>query len=194
MTPADVGSVVALHLAAFPSFFLSFLGPAFLRQLYRGILDDPEGLAVVAERDGRLTGFVAGVASQGGFYRRLIRGRLVQFGLASIIPVLRRPTIVPRLLRALRKPADSASSIASASLMSIAVAPSEEGKGTGQALVRAFCDALARKGIAAVCLTTDRDENDRTNRFYQRLGFTLGRQFTTAEGRRMNEYVMELTR
>lgn len=192
MTRADVPSVVTLHLAAFPNFFLSFLGPAFLRQLYRGILGDESGLAFVAQRGGRLTGFVAGVASQSGFYRRLIKRHLIGFALASILPVLRRPAIVPRLLRALKKPAESADATASASLMSIAVDPSEAGKGTGQALVREFCRALRDRNVNAVCLTTDRDANDRTNVFYQRLGFTLGRQFTTAEGRRMNEYVMDL--
>src|SRR5204862_7639511 len=47
MRKDDVRDVVRIHLDAFPGFFLSFLGPAFLRLLYRGILDDPTGIALV---------------------------------------------------------------------------------------------------------------------------------------------------
>ena len=76
--------------------------------------------------------------------------------------------------------------------MSIAVKPDMAGKGVGRLLVTAFLEAMSRKGAAAVSLTTDRDSNDRTNRFYQELGFRIDRVFVTAEGRRMNEYKIEI--
>jgi ribosomal protein S18 acetylase RimI-like enzyme len=77
-------------------------------------------------------------------------------------------------------------------LMSIAVLPETQGKGIGQALVRAFLDEAARRGLCQVDLTTDRDHNEATNCFYQNLGFTCERTFTTPEGRAMNEYVINL--
>jgi len=46
--------------------------------------------------------------------------------------------------------------------------------------------------VRTVCLTTDHSNNERVNRFYQRLGFSLGRAYVTPEGRAMNEYVMFL--
>jgi predicted N-acetyltransferase YhbS len=72
------------------------------------------------------------------------------------------------------------------------VRPSSEGKGIGRQLVLAFCQALAARGVESVCLTTDRDRNDRVNRFYQQLGFRLSRSYVTPEGRAMNEYVRPL--
>jgi len=43
-----------------------------------------------------------------------------------------------------------------------------------------------------VDLTTDRDNNDKINRFYLSLGFACERTFVTPEGRTMNEYVIDL--
>ena len=76
--------------------------------------------------------------------------------------------------------------------MSIAVAPEFQGHGIGKQLVETFCQELAARGEPAVCLTTDRDHNEATNQFYQRLGFELARTFITPEGRAMNEYVRNL--
>ena len=76
--------------------------------------------------------------------------------------------------------------------MSIAVRPDAEGKGIGRQLVRAFCQTLVERGLGAVALTTDRDNNERASRFYQRLGFRISRSYHTPEGRAMNEYVRPL--
>ena len=38
-TAADIDRIVAVHQAAFASFFLTSLGPRFLTRLYRGYLD-----------------------------------------------------------------------------------------------------------------------------------------------------------
>ena len=76
--------------------------------------------------------------------------------------------------------------------MSIAVSPEFQGRGIGKQLVEAFCQELAARGEPAVCLTTDRDDNEAVNRFYQRLNFQLARSFITPEGRAMNEYVRNL--
>ena len=188
MRAEDVETVVRIHLESFPGFFLSFLGPRFLRLLYRSIHDDPEGLALVEETDSRIEGFAVGVRRQAGFYRRLIRRRLFPFAWAALGAAGRRPSVVPRLLRALRRPSEARVAAAEACLMSVAVLPGAEGGGVGRQLVEAFCRAMAGAGVEAVSLTTDADHNDRTNAFYTRLGFTLARTFVTPEGRRMNEY------
>jgi ribosomal protein S18 acetylase RimI-like enzyme len=188
MRPDDVAAVVRIHLESFPGFFLSFLGPRFLRVLYETILADAEGRAFVAEEGSQIHGFVAGVIRQAGFYRRAIRTRALAFAWAAAGAVARRPSVVPRLVRALRRPAEVRDSAADACLMSVAVTPSAEGRGAGRQLVQAFCAAIDRAGAEAVSLTTDADGNDRTNAFYVRLGFGLAREYVTPEGRRMNEY------
>lgn len=78
--------------------------------------------------------------------------------------------------------------------MSIAVLPECQGSGIGQLLVRAFLDEAKRRGLRQVDLTTDRDNNESANRFYQRMGFVCERSFVTPENRAMNEYVIDLSR
>ena len=49
MAPGDISRVVEIHLASFPGFFPSLLGPSFLGMYYRGTLDDPP---VLVQNDG----------------------------------------------------------------------------------------------------------------------------------------------
>jgi ribosomal protein S18 acetylase RimI-like enzyme len=192
MRPEDVPEVVRIHLQSFGGFFLSFLGPRFLTLLYEGIISHPRGVALVAETGAGIEGFVAGVTDQSDFYRELVKSRAHRFAGASFGAVVRRPAIIPRLFRALGQSRRSQRSSAKACLMSIAVRPGTSGKGLGRDLVTGFSAALVERGIFEYCLTTDRDNNDRVNQFYLKLGFKLTCDFLTPEGRAMNEYVMTL--
>lgn len=192
MDARDVPAVVRIHLESFSGFFLSFLGPKFLALFYEGVRTHAQGLALVSESPEGIDGFVVGVTDQSGFYRRLVRSRIHRFAWASLGAAVRRPRIIPRLVRALRQSRLSERSAAPACLMSIAVRPGVSGKGTGRDLVDAFNKAMAARAVTAYCLTTDRDGNDRVNQFYQKLGFRLVNTFVTPEGRTMNEYVMTL--
>lgn len=189
----QVPDVAAIHLAAFETFFLSSLGPRFLRTLYRGIAHDPTGFVLTASgSDGRLLGFAAGVREQGGFFSRLLRRQILQFGWAALPALICRPLIAPRLWRALRRPSQVAA--ADALLMSIAVDPRFSGQGIGGRLLESFLDRMEENGVQAVSLTTDREDNGAANAFYRRHGFELTRSFATPEGRQMNEYVIGLPR
>ena len=189
----DVGDIVTVHMHSFEQFFLTFLGPRFLTALYKHTLSLPEAIGFVAIDDtNRLVGFVVGVTSQSGLYRKLLNESWFDFALASVLPVLRRPTIVPRLLRALNKPQSATQSVADCVLMSIAVLPKAQGAHWGRLLVQSFLAEAQQRGVVSVSLTTDRDNNERANDFYQRLGFSLARSFSTAEGRPMNEYVINM--
>lgn len=188
----DVPGMVAVHRAGFHGFFLTFLGPAFLFELYQAILTDPDGISFVADGKKGVCGFVAGTTQPSGFYRRLLRQRWWRFALAAMLSVFRQPTIIPRLLRVFSMPEQVAKQSGRGTLMSIAVLPEAQGRGIGQALVRAFLEGAAQQGLQQVDLTTDRDNNEATNRFYRRLGFVCECTFTTPEGRAMNEYVIDL--
>ncbi|MEA2235583.1 MAG: hypothetical protein QOC81_307 [Thermoanaerobaculia bacterium] len=183
----DAGAAAEVHLAAFPGFFLSFLGARFLRELYRAIVSDEESIAFVAVDEERVVGLVAGAAS-GGFYRRAARRRWLRFGLASMTALLRKPSIVRRLLRALYAPPQTFS--AGAVLMSLAVDPRVQRTGAGKLLTRAFIESARQRGVAAVVLTTDRIGNDAVNAFYRAQGFSIVDSYVTPEGRAMNEYIL----
>lgn len=192
MKSGDLAKVVKIHLAGFSGFFLTFLGPAFLREFYEGTLADPACICFVAEYQGNLTGFVVGTDQPSDFYRRLILKHWWHFALASLAPFFKRPSIAPRLLRAFAKPAEVTHTPGRGSLMSIAVLPEMKGKGIGKLLVQAFLKEAISRGVKQVDLTTDSENNHLVNNFYCRLGFVCERTFITPEGRKMIEYVMDL--
>jgi ribosomal protein S18 acetylase RimI-like enzyme len=109
-----------------------------------------------------------------------------------LVPLLKRPAIAPRLLRAFSKPNEPVIGTDCGTLMSIAVLPDEQGKGIGRELAGAFLEEGASRGLGCVTLTTDGLENEAVNAFYRGLGFTSARSFVTPEGRVMSEYVIDL--
>ena len=147
MLDSEVEAVVEVHLRTFTGFFLSFLGRRFLVQLYRAIRSAPEGVVLVAAGEEGIEGFVAGVTSQQSFYRRLVRKHWWRFAMSALGAAIRKPSVIPRLLRALRRPSDIEHSAVSAALMSIGVAPESEGRGVGGLLIESFCREMAARGV-----------------------------------------------
>jgi ribosomal protein S18 acetylase RimI-like enzyme len=192
MQLADVKDVVEIHLKSFRGFFLTFLGPRFLSEFYMGILDDPAGLAYVSMDAECVTGFVAGASEPLGFYSRLLHRRWYRFALSALMPALKNPSIIPRLLRAIRKPRDVFYRSRTGTIMSVAVAPESQGQGVGQVLIRTFLKEAANRGLNHIDLMTDKNNNNSVNQFYQHMGFHCSRTFVTSEGREMNEYVIDL--
>lgn len=190
MRSHDVESVLQVHMDAFQGFFLTFLGPSFLREFYLGVCKDPSGIALV-HGDDPVSGFVVGTVEPSGFYRRLIQKRWWKFGYASIKPMIQKPSIIPRLLRAFTLPADVSNSQPGAgTLMSLAVRSTCQGQGIGKQLVSAFLENSRKRQIEVVHLTTDAIDNEATNEFYLKMGFACAKTFATPEGRLMNEYVI----
>lgn len=185
---ADVDRVVAVHLASFPGFFLSFLGSRFLSLFYSGICSAPEGIALVYLNDeGIPAGFVAGTSNPGGFYSRLLKRDWPKFAMASIAPIMTKPSVMGRVARAVLHPSGNPIGDHVAGLFSLGVLPELQGAGAGKELVQAFLDEAKHRGCKRVVLTTDRDKNELVNGFYAKLGFVIDRQYVTPEGRRMNE-------
>lgn len=190
----DLRGVVDIHLRAFPGFFLGFLGPAFLREFYRSFLEDEAGLAFVSvDEHGRLLGSVIGPLSPDGYFKRLLKRRWWAFFAASGRALLKRPTIAPRLFRAVFYRGESPSGPPRSLLSSIAVAPDAQGRGIGAGLVKRFLDEVRARGGRGCFLTTDADANDAVNGFYKRLGWRLESSYDTREGRRMNRYVFDFS-
>lgn len=188
----DIQSAVQVHLLAFPSFFLSSLGPRFLAEFYGSFLDDPQGKGVVAEApDGRILGIAVGAVNPAGYFRRLLLRRWWAFGLASVGILLRRPAIISRLARATLYRGDTPPGGDRALLSSIAVHPNVQGCGLGSRLMGHWVRTVKECGATGCYLTTDRDSNDAVNAFYLRQGWYLESSFRTPEGREMNRYVLD---
>ena len=58
-------------------------------------------------------------------------------------------------------------------------------------MVNKFLSEASRNGSKYVNLT-DAKDNEKTNKFYQSIGFTIYHAYVTHEGREMNEYRISL--
>jgi GNAT superfamily N-acetyltransferase len=194
MNVFDVNKVVEIHLNSFKGFFLTELGSAFLRVLYRYILFESKSIGFVSECDGRLVGFVVGTTDVVGFYRRALVKKWLAFGIASIPAIVKNPSVFFRVVRAIMKPKEEDERGFECELMSIAVDPLESGFGHGRGLIDAFSSEAFKRGCFTIGLTTDKAGNDRVNEFYRKSGFIARSSYTTPEGREMNVYVKERDR
>lgn len=185
----QIESIVDIHMATFPGFFLTFLGPGFLRYLYQAFMTHQPSQLLVAENEtGELLGFVAFTNDLSALYRHLIKRSILPLAWFSICAFLRQPSIFSRLVRGLSQPGHSVREERYAELSSIGVAPQQKHAGIGSALILEVKSRIDFSTISYLKLETDAESNDDVNSFYLRNGFILHHTFATAEGRRMNEY------
>jgi ribosomal protein S18 acetylase RimI-like enzyme len=189
-----IESIIPLHQAAFPAYFLTSLGGAFLRLLYRGFIAHPQGICLIAEEQGRVVGFAAGTMNPHGFFSALLRQQVLRFAIAAVPGLVRNPLFASRkCLGALFYRGETPSGIPDAALLSsLAVSPSIQSNGIGQTLVHAFAKEVRERGGKAVYLTTDESDNEKANRFYAKCGFELLDTFKRPGNRFMNRWVMRL--
>lgn len=184
----EISHAVAIHAAAFPNFFLTILGNNFLELLYRFYVTGESEVALAILYQGQVIGSALGTTQPQQFYRRLAIKNSWQFALAALKPFLKKPAILPRLLRALIYRGDYPSlGTDGALLASICVDPLFQNKGVGQNLLAAFEKEVFRRGAAFIYLIAERD-NQKVRNFYEKSGWAAMEQFTTKEGRNMLVY------
>lgn len=187
---AIIKEIVDIHLATFKGFFLTFLGQGFLCQMYESyILHDKSDILVAVEKD-RVVGFLAYSSDLSGLYKNMIKKRLLKFMWYSLGAFFRNPKVFARLIRAFLKPGEAKRSERYIELTSIGVHPNKKAKGIGSKLIDTLKKSTDFDTYAYITLDTDAIDNDAVNRFYQKNGFILFREFETHEGRKMNEYRM----
>lgn len=192
MSVQHLEQAASVHIAAFPGFFITSLGYKFVRELYMAYACDKAAVALIATDEmGMVLGAILGAIDSRGFYRRLLLRRWWKFGIASAVAVWHRPSIMLRLLRALKYRGDQKSGTPGQALLSsIAVAPWAQGRGVGTQLIVAWISAVQRTGVCGCYLTTDACENEGVNLFYSKHGWRIEHSFKTPEGRSMNYYVL----
>ena len=188
---SDVRAAASLHARSFERFFLASLGERFLREFYVGFVHDPDAVtAVIRDGDGRLVAAVVGTVAPEVFFRRLLRHRGIRLAVASVPALLRRPSVAVRVLRGVAYRGGVPVETRGALLSSICVDPGAERGGHGRRLIDAWWQQVRERGVTSAYLTTDADDNDRVNNFYQRAGWSLRGSWTTQQGRRMNCYAI----
>lgn len=193
MESSHVGTVVDMHLLAFPDFFLSFLGKKFLQVYYNAIVRHENAIKIVLINKSEVIGFVVGSMNPSGFYSSLIKEDKFAFAWASIPAVIKNPLSIPRILRAFLKPKQTSCDSSASELTSLAVSPQHHRHGYGELLVAEFVKLCKEKSGSSITLTTDAVDNDTVNNFYTKAGFVLARSFITPEKRLMNEYLYKIS-
>ena len=186
--PEIIQLISELHKKAFPSFFLTQLGIPFLKTLYEGYAEDNNSGIITAEENGKLVGFIAYSSDYPEFYKGLIKNHLLKFALCSFGVAVRHPSFIKRIFGAFKKSESVKKEDKYVELASICVDPESESKGLGTELIGYLKSIVDFDTYSYINLETDADNNDRVNRFYEKNGFVLSRQYETPQGRKMNEY------
>jgi ribosomal protein S18 acetylase RimI-like enzyme len=176
---ADAMAGARLHASRIMNGFLPVLGPSFMARLYRRIGRSPASFLLVAETAGQVVGFIAGSADVGGLYRSFLFRDGIIAGLAAAPCLLRSRS---RLLETLRHgSADGAGTGRGTELLAIAVDPTHEGRGVGNALVEAFLERVTCSGASEAYVVVGAD-NAGAIRLYARAGFVAGEAFELHAG------------
>jgi len=174
MTLADIDAVVRIHQGAFQGFFLTRMGPRFLRSYYRTVLDYAGSVALVVADSGlgEPLGFAVGFHEPHRFYA-LFRQRRLRLLPAMLRAVIMDPSLVFAILQNMRRieAERDRPQLKIVELSSIGVG--KQGAGIGSQLIEAFVAQAVRLGSKQIKLTTDRDNNDGVRAFYERRGFVL---------------------
>jgi len=172
---SDLQQIISIHMEAFPGFFLTQLGPKFLRELYTGFISNRSSTIVIADKKGEILGFAAGTISPDNFFKCLRWRRWPFFLMAAIPGIIKSPGfIIRKLWGALRYSGDAPESLTGGALLSsLAVSPRAQNQGVGKALVGRICEFARTHKSKLVYIITDKDENSSVIRFYEGLDFTV---------------------
>ncbi|GAA1115541.1 hypothetical protein GCM10009603_35000 [Nocardiopsis exhalans] len=183
MELADVPSAVRLHCATLPTGFFVELGERFLGRYYRTFLTSPAAVALVAQVEGEVVGFLVGSTDENAHHRHTLD--LSRWGLAraGAMALLMRPELTTRFVRTrarrylkgIRRFGERALPPTGATartgvLSHIAVDNTVRRGGVGATLVDGFTRIARVHNVERLRLYTGQD-NEAAQRFYKRLGW-----------------------
>ncbi len=187
-TIQDLPKIAKIHSEAFPGFFLTTLGIRFLAVMYKAFLMNPSSIFVVHESEsGDLNGFAVGAMQSENKDRKMAMKMLPQFIWAVLPALFSHPIVVFKRLTARFFQTGEAPFIPSdaAVLRSIGVQPVARGGGLASSLLVAFEEVSKNRGAKQVYLTTDADNNERAQRFYEKNGYIFVEAYRQDSDRQM---------
>jgi ribosomal protein S18 acetylase RimI-like enzyme len=186
---SDIDEIVKIHIKSFEGFFLTSMGPSFLRPLYKAFIEKQTGLMRVAcDESNQVVGFSAGTTSPDSFFLELKIAKGFQFCLAAIPGLLKNPTLVmKKIFGALFYKGDRTEKLENSALLSsLAVMPTMSGKSIGRQLVLDFQQQVIKSSSCKrVYLITDKLGNEKVIYFYQKLNYVTESEFTQSGNREM---------
>lgn len=184
-----IADIVDIHMSTFSGFFLTFMGKGFLNAMYKSYCEhDKSELLSAFDDEGNAVGFLAYSGNMSGLYKYMIKKKLILFAWYSFGAFFRKPKIFMRLVRAFLRPSESKREEKYVELSSIGVNPDCKTQGIGTLLINTLKNSVDFSEYEYISLETDAEGNDKVNDFYKKNGFLLVREYSTPEGRKMNEY------
>jgi ribosomal protein S18 acetylase RimI-like enzyme len=174
-TDTDVDAIAALHAGQIAESFLTTLGPAFLRTLYRRIVRSSRAFVLVVDEPGAIDGpntvcgFIAVAEDTGALYREFLVHDGVGAAVAATAGIARAPKAVWETARYGLRGGEHA---VGAEVLSTAVGSECDGQGIGTRLVRAAVDELRRRGVGSARVVTAVG-NVAAVKAYERGGFRV---------------------
>jgi ribosomal protein S18 acetylase RimI-like enzyme len=175
-TDADAATAAALHAGQIREGFLSFLGPAFLRRLYRRVARTPESFLLVVRAEPAPVGVRAGSTDVASLYRAFLWRDGPAAALASCGRLVRSGR---RVVETLRHGTGGAAE--GAELLAVAVAARAQGRGAGTLLVEGFLAEMRARGQDAAHVVVAAD-NETAIALYRRAGFSPVERFALHAG------------
>ncbi|MEZ9328885.1 GNAT family N-acetyltransferase [Vibrio breoganii] len=192
-TISDLNSMVSVHCNAFDGFFLTNLGPKFLRKYYNIYLKYNH-IALVYEENSKVLGFVVGSASASNFYKDLKKEWF-----SFLLPILNctfKKHIYIKAFNHLKNIIlnDSVNNVPThnglCELTSICVDITAKSKGIGSRLLNSFENTCMNQSKKGVLLTTDASKNNsNVVNFYLKNDYAIDRVFYQGKSRKMYSLV-----
>jgi len=180
LQPAHAQQIAELHIESISTGFISSLGIDFVASLYQAIAQSKSSFGFVAEKDGKVLGFVAFTTDLNKLYKSVI----LKKGLPFALLLAGRMFSFQRVKRAFetlfypgrikRDPAlrEHKMNLPAAELLSIAVARQERRKGLAGQLIKKGFHHCQKEGIDKVKVLIGAD-NKPGNKLYLKFGFEL---------------------
>lgn len=208
MTEDDLRFASALHRRSLGHGLFPALGPTFLRCYLRTFVSGPTAVALVAELDGAVVGFLVGVVDEPSHLRGVVRQHGLRLAVMGVVALAARPRVAWRFARTrLRRYVVGIGRLARADrsvgarvpaprsvhavLSHVAVVPEARSARVGSALVVRFTE-LARAGGAAAARLVTRSGEAGAGPFYERLGWRRAGEFVDRDGLTWIRYRLDL--
>lgn len=202
MYPDDLSQTSRLHLACLDHGLFPSLGHRFLRHYLATFVDGQYSVAIAAERQGVIVGFLVGAVEPASHYRQVVRRHGWRLALYGAGALLMRPAVAWRFARtrsvrylrgALRLGSGKVGVRANAPqavLTHVAVLPAWRGQGIGTKLVQSFVEQCWSCGVPSVKLVTLAGSDGATG-FYERLGWCRSSEYVDRDGLRWQTFQFE---
>lgn len=185
----EIKKVVEIHVRAFPQFFLTSLGEDLLHELYTSFLYTKNAGIIIGKEREKIVGFLAFSESNKEIYLMILRKKFFRFTYLYFLLFCTKPRVAFHMLvKVLKKNSNTEQcSRKKIRISSIATNPDFKNKGVGKKLFSFFLEKVT-SNYDIIELETDKDNNENTNKFYEKLNFHKVLEMPTYRKRVMNVY------